>query len=303
MKEYYGTISRDDDREMTFLVDEYHIGDNLVEAIIETGDYGYSAELRDIDSGNKTYQKQPDETEVLPFYFLFWIPETAAGEFYENGERGIAIFQQINRMGIKTGFHKRIQPIIFGDEDDNLGEDTMMEMYPITSQNLLRKLINAERVLRAEFELDDLPPDEESRMQFAEGIDTRETDRHSYVLKPEHGGSLDEFKEKAQDLMNRANPLTDGGSSESRDSNATFAQIVSEEVFDLTVKIEKENGRQQTLSLLDDEIKMREELDEDMLDLQQGLPTTDSICVSATNLVNQILEDSTCELEHTTELN
>jgi hypothetical protein len=293
LNHYAGSPDKDEDREKFFNVSKYHIGSNIVEAIVETGDYGYRAELKDVDTGEQTYEKDTDESEVLPFYFLFWLPETTAGEWYENGERGVMIFQQLNGRGIKTGFYKRFRQAILdkGDDSpiyDSPAEETMFELNPITTQNVLSELINAQRVRSAEFELDKAPSDSEGPMQYAEGLDTRDTDEQLLVLKPEYKGSLNYFREKAQEL---------------EEEDSTFAEVVSDEVSELSVEIDDETGHTRKISLIeDDEISMRRILEPDEVVTNEGIPTRHSIADKSVELANRVLEDSTCELTHSTNL-
>lgn len=290
---YAGSPDKDEDREKFFNVSDYNVGTTTVEAIVETGDYGYRAELKDVDTGEQTYEKDTDESEVLPFYFLFWLPKTVAGEWYENGERGIMVFQQLNGRGIKTGFYKRFRQAVLDKGEDSPiyespAEETMFELNPITTQDVLRELINSQRVRSAEFELDEAPSDSEGPMQYAEGLDTRETDTQLLVLKPDYKGSLNYFRDKAEEL---------------EEEDSTFAEVVGDEVSELSVEIDDETGHTRKISLIDDdEISMRRILEPDEVVTNEGIPTRSSIANRTIELANKVLEDTTCELNYTTNL-
>ncbi|OYR58758.1 hypothetical protein DJ83_14500 [Halorubrum ezzemoulense] len=285
LEQYQGKLEKNDDKEKTFLVDEYFVDheNRLVEGVISTGDYGYASELRDIETGEKTYDKDEDESELLPFYFLFWIPETIEGELYQNGERGIMVFQQINGRSFKTSFTKRFDEMYIQDADE-----TMFEIRPVTTQDILQKVVDSERVLKAEFELDEVPTSDEERVTYVEGMDTHSTDRQSLVMKPKYGGSLNPIKNISEQL------LRDGGS---------YAEIVSDSVEDLKVTVKNQHGRDETFSLIEDELRMKKELDPRAGHLDEGLPKTDYLSTACSDTINQALPQGEVKtLDHTTHL-
>lgn len=46
-----------------------------ISGIIESGDYGFSGTGFNINTGKKSYERTPDDTEIKPFYFLIYIPK------------------------------------------------------------------------------------------------------------------------------------------------------------------------------------------------------------------------------------
>ena len=72
-----------------WLAEEY-----MAKGIIEIGDYGMSAELVDVESSNKTYQKSTTEAEMTPYYFLAYLPSDL--------DRGIIILQKNSGRGVQT---------------------------------------------------------------------------------------------------------------------------------------------------------------------------------------------------------
>lgn len=285
LEQHQGDLEKNDTKEKTFLVDNYFVDheERLVEGIISTGDYGYASELRDVDTGEKTYDKGENETELLPFYFLFWVPETINGELYQNGERGLMVFQQINGRSFKTAFTNRFDEMYVQDADE-----TMFHIRPVTTQELLKKVIDSERVLEAEFQLDEVPTSDEEEVHYIEGIDTHSTDRQSLVMKPKYGGSLGWLRDKSKQLKR------EGGS---------YAEIVSDPVEDLKVTIKNEHGRDETFSLIDDELRMKKELDPRASQLDQGLPKTRYLATACSDVINQALPQGEVKtLDHSTNL-
>jgi hypothetical protein len=68
----------------------------LFRGIIQTGDYGFETDLRNIEDGTVTHRRQKHEAEMLPFYLLISLPKDA--------DEGIVIFQRISNQGIKDSF-------------------------------------------------------------------------------------------------------------------------------------------------------------------------------------------------------
>jgi hypothetical protein len=69
-------------------------GNRILSGILETGEWGYTTQLQNVESGEITYDRQIDESENFPFYFLIQIPEAS--------RRGIVILQRFGNRGIRT---------------------------------------------------------------------------------------------------------------------------------------------------------------------------------------------------------
>jgi hypothetical protein len=61
--------------------------------VIETGEYGSESKLRDVDTEEVVYKKKIKEADMLPFYFLFDLPE--------GSEDGILVLQRTGMFGIR----------------------------------------------------------------------------------------------------------------------------------------------------------------------------------------------------------
>lgn len=284
--DYDGNLDANSSEERTFVVEGYNVypSDRLVEGVVATGDYGYESELRDVNTGQLTYRKDEDESELFPYYFLLWIPETQAGQLYESGQRAIMVFQQINGRSFKTAFAGR-----FDKEYIRSADNTVFEITPVTSEKVLDKVINSQRVLSAEFQLDKIPNSDEGKMQLMEGMNTAENKRNSYVMKADRGGSIDRMKHIAQNLKGI--------------NTAGFAQIVSDPVDDLKVTIKNDQGRDETFSLLDDELSMKKELNPSGHNLDAGLPKNRYLSKEMSSLINEILPQGQVKtLNHRTQM-
>ena len=72
--------------------------------IVETGEYGYEAELLDVNSSRTTHRRSVSEAEMLPFYFLIFLTQ--------NTDEGILILQRFKQYGIRTIFGRDINEYI-----------------------------------------------------------------------------------------------------------------------------------------------------------------------------------------------
>ena len=79
------------------LIRRFENQDELVRGIVETGEFGYEADLRDVETTNLTYKRTTNDAEMMPFYFL-------AYHFPFNLDEGVLILQRRAQYGIRTVF-------------------------------------------------------------------------------------------------------------------------------------------------------------------------------------------------------
>jgi hypothetical protein len=75
--------------------------------ILEAGEYGYGAELIDVESGKMSYERLAGEAELYPFYFLISTPAKR--------DRGVMLFQRHGAKGVYTSFSAEFRRW-FGDK-------------------------------------------------------------------------------------------------------------------------------------------------------------------------------------------
>lgn len=259
----------------TFVIEEYHRDGNVIEGIVSTGYHGYEAEIRDVESGNLTHLKGEDEAEQMPLYFLFYLPKTEDGEYYDEGKTALLILHQVNRIGVKGKFQKHIKQKCLSGVTD-----TTMKINPVTTENVLEKVVEADRVSKVDLEVRKIPGDDERPMNIVRGMSEEEVGSRSLVLRPERGGSFGWVKQKAAEYIDR---------------ETHFGEILSDDVNDFTVTIEKGGGRSETFSLLNEEVAMRKDLDSDDLNTESGLITANSLRRETNTLVNDILNQQIME--------
>ena len=288
LNRYSGGLDTNSEKQKTFAVEDFHIDRdaNVVEGIVTTGDYGYTAELKDVNTGSTTHQKATDEAEVIPYYFIFHLPKTKADKLYDKGHKGIMVFQQFNGRSFKTAFNSRFHKQYL--KADTQAQETKFEMRPITTQAVLEKVVEASRVKEAKFDVENVPQSSDKQVQLIEGLESADSDRQSIVWKPKWGGSLTGFQKKAKQLQKK---------------DGSFAEVVEDPVEDLTVTIENENGRDESFSLLDDKLKMKKELEPNPGQLKGGHPKSSYVSSEAQRMINQVIPSSlTKDLQYNTKL-
>jgi hypothetical protein len=262
--------------EKTVVLEEYSRDGNIFEGIISTGYHGYEAEFRDVDTGRVTYNKGEDEAEQMPLYFLAYRPDTQAGEPYDNGHSTFLVFQQVNRIGVKTKFKKHLEPHCL----HGVSTRTTLNINPVSTENVYQKVLDSERITKVDMRIKKAPADDESMYHLLQGLDTEDIGTQSLVWRPEHGGRFPSIR----NLVARAS-----------DSDTQFAEFVDDDVENFTVTIKNDQGRSETFSLMSEEIAMRKDLDNDRLDTVGGLITADELRSEANDLINDIVNTNFVE--------
>jgi hypothetical protein len=271
---FFNGISKDvqkyQRREKAYIVEDYYSNDNIAEAIVATGNYGYAAELRDISSGKQTHQKTENEAEFMRYYLLFWMPQTIKGVSHDNGEHAVVVFQNISGGGIKTIFHHEFKDYLLR-KDNN----TVFRLDPAVSQDVLSKVINSEGVKKVTFDLKKSPQNTDQAVKLIEGMDTQDVEQEQMIWKPGHGGFINSFKRKAREL-NR--------------SGSDFASIAGDDTDDIHVTIQRDDGRKESFSIIDNLPKMRVHLSPSSSETDHGLPITQYLCDEACYTINRLYD-------------
>lgn len=73
----------------------------VIKGILYSGEYGYSADGVNINTKNISYTRTPSDAEIIPFYFLAYLPDTR--------DTGIIILQRHGNKGIRTVLDKELK--------------------------------------------------------------------------------------------------------------------------------------------------------------------------------------------------
>lgn len=263
------------EKEKTFIIEEYQRSENVIEGIISTGYHGYEAEIRDADSGDVTHTKQETEAEQMPLYFLIYLPNLQGGGQYDSGYTAFFVLHQVNRIGIKGQMKKHIENYCLSGVPSYT-----IKMEPVATKEVLQKIISCDRILKLDINTHIIPGDDERKMELIKRLSNEEINNQSLVLRPDHGKSLEVIRRIAQEI---------------KSSETHFGELVSDKVENLTVSIEKDGGREETFSLLNEEVAMRKDLDSEELQTDSGLIKADELRSKTNEMMNNILEEEIVE--------
>ena len=142
-KEKYGTI---EDLRKVARIDKLEISGRITQGIVKTGDFGYSSDIVDSVSGDTTYTRSTREADVIPFFFLFWIPE--------DYDEGIVILQNSGVFGI-VGCIRRMIGLRFNSAFKN----HRLHINPLIPKKAVTSMIKEGRIAKARFVKFGLPQD------------------------------------------------------------------------------------------------------------------------------------------------
>lgn len=94
LKSVYGTQSVDERAQIVLRSTNISEEQAITTGLFLSGEYGYSAEGVNVKTSSKSYQRKADDAEILPFYFLFYVPKES--------DTAILILQRHGNVGIRT---------------------------------------------------------------------------------------------------------------------------------------------------------------------------------------------------------
>jgi hypothetical protein len=92
------SASNDKNQKMLLRVQNFKRTGRSCHGIIETGEYGYSSELINVDTFALAHLRKPEEAGMLPFFFQIYLPEDES--------LGLLILQRFGNIGIRGVFAK-----------------------------------------------------------------------------------------------------------------------------------------------------------------------------------------------------
>ena len=128
------------------LVRRFMVEGSLAKGIIETGEYGYEAELRDVQTADVTYQRTANDAEMMPFYFLAYLPH--------NLDEGILILQRRAQYGIRTVLGKD-----FADYFRRIQSGIVVDVNPLLPDQLINEFLQYGRITKIRFVRFTIPSD------------------------------------------------------------------------------------------------------------------------------------------------
>ena len=123
----------DDEQQVMGFVSQYRREDWKVNGIIQTGAYGTDTEIHNVVSKSVAHQKGPNEAEMMPYYFLAYLPS----EYDE----GVLLLQRRSGIGVRKVFLKG-----FTDFIAKSYQGVSISANPFMPRQLLEEYLKTERL-------------------------------------------------------------------------------------------------------------------------------------------------------------
>jgi len=252
-----------------FAVESWKSENHLINGVLRTGEYGYSAPLLDIQTGDIAHTKSRLEAELSPYYFLIKI--------IPNSEVGIVLLQAFNNLGIKDIFFNKLYDFFRGRHTNYI-----VEMSPLIPRGLIKEYLSNRfieiRLVKFGYpnELMDIPMDAMPDEEVFEG--TAELVLKPPVKKDFPPQFLNSIKSKIDNFLG--------------DSDSSISNLVEVKNFKYdTAKIKVKHGNgDRTVDLINTgKLKYSEELDGKVkIDPLTGFPDFESIDGLAREFLKEI---------------
>lgn len=117
-----------------------------VSGIIDSGEYGIDSKIVNIETGEEKYHKTIKDTDIKPFYFMFYIPKKS--------DKAFILIQRIGIFGINGIFRSHMEGFL-----KTRYPDLVIEFSPFVSKELAKTLINDGDIQEMELKRYNLPSD------------------------------------------------------------------------------------------------------------------------------------------------
>jgi len=101
----------------------------VISGVLESGKFGRVSSILDVETNSLNYKKKPEDADVLPYYFLFYIPQGT--------DEGILLLQRVKNDGIKTNLNRFLRPF-FCKENPGFN----LEMNALIREDAVKQAIN-----------------------------------------------------------------------------------------------------------------------------------------------------------------
>ena len=157
----------------------------LVNGVVETGEYGYSADLFDVDTATVSYQRTGTDAEMMPFYFLAHLPS--------HHNEGVILLQRRSNLGIRTVFLKD-----FAEYFEESNQGVKLVVNSLVPQQLVNEYLQNGRLTKIRFISYGLPSDLADAYDAGGHVENEGT--AEIVILPKRGQSLP-FRKRLLDVF------------------------------------------------------------------------------------------------------
>lgn len=109
---------------------EYSTNGRYISGIIESGEYGTVENIIDSTTGELKYKKQSVDAQMIPFFFMFNIPE--------NSHYGYLVLERISNLGIYSTLINSIRKFL----GKSIQDDVVLKVEPFFIQEILNHNLN-----------------------------------------------------------------------------------------------------------------------------------------------------------------
>ena len=232
-----------------------------VNGIVETGEYGYTADLFNVDTETVSYQRVGSDAEMMPFYFLAHLPSHL--------DKGVILLQRRSNHGIRTVLLKDFAKYV---EKSNKGVKVVVS--PLVPPQLVNEYLQNGRLTKIRLIRYSLPSDLADAYDTGGHVENEGT--AELVFRPSRGKGLP--------LINRIRDVLAG-----RREIREMVELANLDYDNVKVEIEV-MGSKKTLDL-SNVMKMRANVDitSDVRIGDDGHPEFASIDTIAQGLMNSLL--------------
>ena len=146
LKERRADYSIDDERQKLLRVQEFYTKGRRVSGVVVTGEYGYEADLYNVDTAAVSYQRTRTDAEMMPFYFLAELPVQL--------DEGVILLQRRSNLGIRTAFLQD-----FRDFFEETYPNLRVSFNSLVPPELLNEYLKDGRLTKVRFIRYAIPPD------------------------------------------------------------------------------------------------------------------------------------------------
>lgn len=139
-------LSHNPEEQKLTRVSTLHRHDRTITGIIETGEYGFESELIDVGRRRLSHRRTTTEAEMLPFYFLIDIPESA--------DEGIMILERFKQFGIRGSLSADFKEHLAGT-----CPEAKLFVHPLVPENLVKQYLQDGRIIKISFVTFRIPTD------------------------------------------------------------------------------------------------------------------------------------------------
>lgn len=256
------TASHDRDQQHLIGVTKHAVDGRVIHGLFRAGDYGYEADLYDIEEQHISYNRKSTEAQLLPFYFLLSVPTSF--------DRAVLILERFQQYGVRSALWTHFRSFF-----QEHVPDVTLTLNPLVPAGLLEKLQSAQNVRSVRFIQFGVPSDIADALGSQGPIE--EEGVLELVVKAQRGRELP--------VLSRVSEWLRG--------EAGLWHAIELHGFDFdNVKVQLDvNGRQRTVDIgRGQAIRAQYDITNDVVRDESGHPTFESIDGAALALLEELHE-------------